>query len=97
MYRIPQHLREVKRRLEVLTYQEWVSRLAVVIGAIGVVVIGAKVEKNGFDFGSKYAWRQKQPLELARFIGSIPYLVQWNGVRSCKCYIPGLTRLFLPF
>jgi hypothetical protein len=53
MYRIPQYLREVKRRLEVLTYQEWVSRLAVVIGAIGVVMIGAKVEKNGFDFGSK--------------------------------------------
>jgi hypothetical protein len=39
-YRIPHYLREVKRRLEDLTYQDWVSRLAVVIGAIGVIVIG---------------------------------------------------------
>jgi hypothetical protein len=30
----------VKRGLEALTYQDWVSRLAVVIGAIDVVVIG---------------------------------------------------------
>jgi hypothetical protein len=30
----------VRRRLEDLTYQDRVSRLAVVIGAIGVVVIG---------------------------------------------------------
>ena len=46
--------------------------------------------QNGLDFGSKYAWRQKQPLELARFIGNVSYLVQGmgsstgNGVRSCN-------------
>jgi hypothetical protein len=38
--RIRHYLREVKRGLEDLTYQDWVSRLAVVVGAIGVVVIG---------------------------------------------------------
>ena len=30
----------MKRRLKALTYQDWVSRLIVVIGAIGVVVVG---------------------------------------------------------
>jgi hypothetical protein len=40
MYRIRHYLREVKRRLEDLTYRDWISLLTVVIGAIGVVVIG---------------------------------------------------------
>ena len=40
MDRIPQYLIEVKRKLEAFTSQDWVSRLAGVIGGIGVVVVG---------------------------------------------------------
>jgi hypothetical protein len=40
MYRIPHYLRGVKRRLEALTYQSWISHLTVVIVAISVVVVG---------------------------------------------------------
>ncbi len=39
MYRIP-HVREVKRRLGTFLSQDWVFRLIVVIGVIGVLVIG---------------------------------------------------------
>ena len=40
MYRISHYLRGVKRRLEALTHQSWISHLAVVIVAISVVVVG---------------------------------------------------------
>jgi disulfide bond formation protein DsbB len=40
MYRIPHYVREVKRRLGTFLTQDWVSRLIVVIGAIGMLVIG---------------------------------------------------------
>jgi hypothetical protein len=39
MYRIPHHVREVKRRLGTFLTQDWVSRLIIVIGTIGVLVI----------------------------------------------------------
>ncbi len=43
MYRIPHHvrevIREVKRRLGTFLTQDWVSRLIIVIGTIGVLVI----------------------------------------------------------
>jgi hypothetical protein len=40
MYRIPPYVREVKRRLGTFLTQDWVSRLIVVIGVTGVLVIG---------------------------------------------------------
>jgi hypothetical protein len=40
MYRIPPYVREVKRRLGTFLTQDWVSRLIVVIGITGVLVIG---------------------------------------------------------
>ena len=40
MYRIPPYVRDVKRRLGTFLTQDWVSRLIVVIGVIGVLVIG---------------------------------------------------------